>query len=178
MKKYSEQLKLAAVETYRTGGLGWKRSAALHDVEPSSLRKWVAAFEVHGVEGLREKRRELYGIEFRLQVLQRVRDEGLSYRQAAALFNIRSFNIIGRWERAYERDGMSGLEPKRTGPKKQMSKPKPPSVPPPQLEDKDRSREQLIAELNSLRLENTYLKKLDALVQSQTKSALVKGRKS
>lgn len=128
MKKYSEQLKLAAVETYRTGGLGWKRSAALHEVEPSSLRKWVAAFEVHGVEELRDKRRELYGIEFRLQVLQRVRDEGLSYRQAAVLFNIRNFNIIGCWERAYERDGMSGLVPKQTGPKKHMTKPKEPSA--------------------------------------------------
>ena len=133
---------------------------------------------MHGVAGLRDKRRELYRIEFRLQVLQRVRDEGLSYRQAAALFNIRSFNIIGRWERAYERDGMSGLVPKQTGPKKRMTKPKPLSVPPLQLDDKDRSREQLIAELNTQRLENTYLKKLDALVQSQAKSAPAKGRKS
>ena len=48
MKKYSEQVKPAAVEAYRTGELGWKRTAALHEVEPSSLRKWVAAFDVHG----------------------------------------------------------------------------------------------------------------------------------
>ena len=58
-------------EAYRTGELGWKRTAALHEVEASSLRKWTAAFDVHGAEGLRNKRKEVYGIEFRLQVLQR-----------------------------------------------------------------------------------------------------------
>ena len=47
LKKYSEQVKPAAVEAYRTGELGWKRTAALHELEPSSLRKWVAAFDVH-----------------------------------------------------------------------------------------------------------------------------------
>ena len=49
LKKYSEQVKPAAVEAYRTGELGWKRTAALHELEPSSLRKWVAAFDVHGL---------------------------------------------------------------------------------------------------------------------------------
>ncbi len=95
MKKYSEQVKLAAIQAYRSGELGWKATAKIHNVEPSSLRKWVAAYAVHGVDGVREKRRELYSREFRLKVLQRMRDEDLSYRQAAALFDIRSFNIIG-----------------------------------------------------------------------------------
>ena len=177
MKKYLEQVKLAAVEANRIGELGWRRTAALHEVAASSLRKWVAAFDVHGVEGLRNKRKDVYGIEFRLQVLQRMQDKALSLRQTAALFNIRNFNIIGSWERAYERDGMSGLTPKRVGPTKQMTNRKP-SEPPPRLEDNHLTREQLIAELNSLSLENTYLKNLDALVRSQTKSAAVKGRKS
>ena len=147
MKKYSEQVKLSAVEAYRIGKLGWKRTAALHEVEPSSLRKWVAAFDVHGVDGLRDKRKEVYGIEFRLQVLQRMQDKTLSLRQTAALFNIRNFTIIGSWERAYERDGMSGLTPKRVGPTKQMTNRKP-SESPPRLEDNHLTREQLIAEMN------------------------------
>ena len=108
MKKYSEQAKLASVQAYFSGQLGWKATAKLHDVEVSSLRKWVAAYRVHGVDGVREKRRELYDREFKLKVLQRMRDEDLSYRQTAALLGIRKFEIIGAWERAYERDGMSG----------------------------------------------------------------------
>ena len=58
-------------------------------------------------------RREVYYMEFKLTVLQRVLDEVLSHRQAAALFDIRNFNIIGVWQRAYDSDGMAGLVPYR-----------------------------------------------------------------
>jgi transposase len=46
--------------------------------------------------------------------------------------------------------------------------------PPAERSDADRSREELIAELNELRMENAYLKKLDALVQARQAP---KGRK-
>lgn len=154
MKKDSEQVKLAAVQAYRDGMLGWKAAAKMHDVETSSLRKWVAAYEVHGPDGVREKRRELHSKEFKLKVLQRMRDEDLSYREAAALFDISNFNIIGSWERAYERGGMAGLAPQWTGGRKKMTTPesqKSNSLP---LVDDKRTREQLLEELQSLRLEN------------------------
>jgi transposase len=44
-------------------------------------------------------------------------------------------------------------------------------------DDESRTRDELIAELNQLRLENDYLKKLDALVQKK-RSAQQKKRKS
>ena len=44
--------------------------------------------------------------------------------------------------------------------------------------DSDSSREDLLAEVNHLRMENAYLKKLDALVQANTKAAQQKKRKS
>ncbi len=34
-----------------------------------------------------------------------MRDDELSYRQVAALFDIRNFNIIGNWEHAYDEGG-------------------------------------------------------------------------
>lgn len=58
MKRYSQQVKLVVVQAYRSGELGWKATAKIHDVEPSSLRKWVAAYAVHGIDGVQEKRRE------------------------------------------------------------------------------------------------------------------------
>ena len=178
LKKYSEQVKLAAVQAYRDGTLGWKATAKAHDVETSSLRKWVAAYEVHGPDGVREKRRELYSREFKLKVLRRMRDEDLSYRQAAALFDIRNFNIIGTWERAYERDGMPGLAAQWAGRRKKMTTPENQKSNSSLREGDKRTREQLLEELQSLRLENAYLKKLDALVQSQAKSAPGRKRKS
>jgi transposase len=178
LQKYSEELKLAAIHTYRAGQLGWKAAAKVHNVEPSSLRKWVAAYEVHGIDGIRRKNIRQYSEAFKLEVLQRMRDEALSYRQVAALFNIRRFDVIGAWENAYERDGAAGLSSRRGGRSKQLTNgPAPKSEVTSQSDDK-LTREQLLAEVNSLRMENAYLKKLDALVQSQRKSAPGKGRKS
>lgn len=178
MQKYSEELKLAAIHAYRRGQLGWKAVAKLHNVGPSSLRKWVAAYEVHGIDGIRRKTVRGYSAAFKLEVLQRMRDEALSYRQVAALFNIRKFNIIGTWMKAYERDGHTGLSSRKTNRSKQLKKRPDPKPEVTSQNDDKLSREELLAEVNSLRMENAYLKKLDALVRSQTTSAPGKGRKS
>ena len=171
-------MKLAAVETYCSGRQGLMTTALLHKVGVSSLRKWVAAYQAHGIAGIRVKRRELYGVEFKLAVLQRVRDEGLSFRQAVALFDIRNFNIIGLWQRAYESDAIAGLVPYQVARHETMTKEKiTPSTPQP-CDDATRTRQELLEELNSLRLENAYLKKVNALVQIQAKSAQKKSRKS
>jgi transposase len=44
-------------------------------------------------------------------------------------------------------------------------------------EDEHRSREDLLAELNHLRMENAYLKKLQALVQARQSQTLRKKHK-
>ena len=124
MDKYSEQTKLAAVKAYCSGQHGLRATALLHNVGFSSLRKWIALYQAHGIAGISVKRREAYGVEFKFAVLQRVRDEGLSHRQTAALFDIRNFNIIGTWQRAYERDGRAGLIPYQIKPHRTMTKEK------------------------------------------------------
>lgn len=178
MEKYSEQIKLAAVEAYCCGQYGLSATALLHNVGVSSLRKWIAAYQVHGIGGIRVKRREVYEIEFKLAVLQRVRDEGLSLRQAGALFDIRNLNIIGLWQRAYDSEGIAGLVPYRVVRHETMTKEKTPPPAPQPCDDTARTRQELLVELNTLRLENAYLKKVNALVQTQAKSAQKKSRKS
>jgi len=111
LNKYTEQQKLDAVETYRSGELGLKKTAALHGVDVASLRKWVAGFEALGIAGIQQKRRQTYDLKFKLDVLQRMKADGLSCRQAGAIFNVRRCNSIAEWERAYSRDGIAGLMP-------------------------------------------------------------------
>lgn len=178
MVKYSEQIKLAAVKAYDSGKGGLKAIAAQFDVEVSSLRKWIAAYQANGVAGLRLKRRELYSIEIRLEVLRRVREERLSHRQAAALFNIRNFNVIGVWERRYERDGVAGLTPYQPAGHHRMTNEPPPTLTTDPGTDGTRAQQELLEELKSLRAENAYLKKFFALVQAQQKSAQEKERNS
>lgn len=177
MAKYSEQIKLAAVEAYGSGKGGLKAIAVEFDVEVSSLRRWIATYQANGIAGIRLKRRELYSIEFRLEVLRRMREERLSHRQAAALFNIRNFNIIRVWERRFERDGADGLAPYQSAGHKMASEPLPTSTND-AGNDGTRTQQELLEELKSLRAENAYLKKFLALVQSQRESTQERERNS
>lgn len=178
MYKYSEQQKLDAVEAYRSGELGLRATAALHNVDVASLRKWIAAYEALGVVGIQRKRRQTYDLHFKLQVVQRVKSDQLSYRQAGALFNVRRFDTIAEWERAYDKDGIAGLMPHQSG-RPQRKVPGLAPDPLPVSEDAETpSRQELLEELEALRTENAYLKKAKALVQHQTKSAPGRKRKS
>jgi transposase len=96
--------------------------------------------------------------------------EGLSDRQAAALFNVRNFNAVRDWMLQYDGVSVNSLSP-RTVRKKAVAKDK-------QSSSGHCSREELLAEVSQLRMENAYLKTLDALVQAKTKLARQKKRKS
>lgn len=178
MGKYKEQTKLAAAKDYCSGHLSLRAVAKLHAVDVASLRQWVAAYKAHGESGLRPKPKKCYSTAFKLSVLTRVREDGLSYRQAAALFDIRRFDVIGNWERQYSRGGAEALSFGSHGShNKKMKKPDPNATPAPSR-DAERSREELLDELNYLCLENAYLKKLDASVRASKRQAHESERKS
>jgi len=175
MAKYTEQFKLSVVEDYECGQSGYEGVAQEHGVDAATVRKWVAAYRVHGAAGVKRKY-ERYSREFKLLVLQQIRSEGLSDREAAARFNIRNSPVIGRWKRQYDAGGIDALLPRPTGRPKKM--PEQPSAPPPSPDDDTRARQELLDELNYLRMENAYLKKLEALAQAQQQSTQRKKRKS
>jgi transposase len=174
--KYSEKQKLAAVEAYMEGSHGLRATAASLGVGFDALRQWVAAYREHGKLGLQErKRRKRYAPEFKLEVLNRVRDQGLSYRQAAAIYDIRRFNMIGGWERAFAEKGLEGLisMPPGTRRRKEADVERDSSEP---HDNAARSRQELLDELRQLRMEVAYLKKAKALVRSKSPSAPKNGR--
>lgn len=167
MRKYTNQAKLAAVRDYCCGESGLKAVAQRHGVNVSSLRQWIAGYRAHGEEGVLTKKRAPtnFSAEFKLSVLNRMHEEGLSQRQTAALFNIRRFNVIGEWEEKFNQGGPKALGRVSGERRKTMSK-TPSDQAKQQNSDHERSRRDLLEELNSLRMENAYLKKLDALVQA------------
>lgn len=174
MTRYSEKVKRAAVQAYLTGNRGLAATAEAQGVGVHSLRSWVANYQVHGDAGLEKRAKKAYDAEFKLRVLQRVREEGLSYRQAGALFGVRRFDQIGAWERAFRDNGVAGLAPRHGNTeamKKNIKRP-----PPSEGDDKHPSPQELVREIEQLRMENAYLKKLDALVQARSKSAPKRGR--
>ncbi len=171
MLKHSLDLKVEVVKTVISGPDGHKRVAARYGLDPSMVRRWVAAYKAHGVVGLK-KPYALYSIEVRHEAVQSVLTDGLSVNEAMAKYNIPTHTTLQNWIRLYNEGGIEALQNKPTG-RPKMSKPLQPSrVSEKPLEEM--TREELLEELEYRRAEVAYLKKLDALIQSRKPAAKTK----
>ena len=97
---------------------------------------------------------QLYTGEFKQMVVETMMQERLSYREAAVKFGIGNHSHVANWERIYLTEGPEGLYIERRG---RGSKGRPTKFPKSVEED-------LLKEVQRLRAENAYLKKLQALV--------------
>lgn len=143
---------------------GQRKTATRFGVDQSDVRQWVNLYKAHGVSALVSFRRKLSPSEKEAVILY-MRQHRLSARQTAVHFNIKSISTVSTWIRRYDEHGMEGLNNQKPGRKKM---PKPPTRrksknPLPELTSGERE------ELEQLRAENAYLKKLQALIcQQQT----------
>ena len=108
-------------------------------------------------KGIPNKR---YTGEFKQRVVETMMQEKLSYREAARQFDVNDHKRVASWERIYLEEGPEGLYVERRG---RGSKGRPPKKLTPEVE------EDLLAEVQRLRAENDYLKKLNALVAERVR---------
>ena len=87
---------------------------------------------------------------------------GASIRKTAAHFNIPSFRTVSQWERIYYEQGKEALFKEQRGRRSKIGI-KRPGKPKTNME----TNEDMIAEVQRLRMENEYLKKLYALIQKR-----------
>ena len=165
MSKYDLEFKLSVIRYLEKEGAS-KKSASKHfGVNASCIRKWVWAYEYHGLEGLKH-RNGSYSAEFKESVVRYKKQNHLSGREVAARFNIPGPATIQAWERRYDEGGIQALTDQR-GQKKSMSKHLNES---PRKPLEEMSQEEMHAELQYLRAENAYLKKLKALIRQKKES--------
>lgn len=101
-----------------------------------------------------------YTPEFKIKVVETMRDEKLSYKETAGEFDIpQGDKTVANWERIYLEEGKEGLYIERRG-RKSTGRP---------TKFKKEVEEDLIAEVQRLRAENAYLKKLNALVTERVR---------
>jgi transposase-like protein len=164
MSKYTSEFKLDVINHYLSTGDGYKTTAELYDLQYHSIRKWVCAFNIHGLSSL-TKRYTSYTSDFKLSVLQYMDQHQFSINQAAAHFNIPSPSTIAVWQKLYNEDGLAALQAKPKG-RAPMPKPFKPFTPT-NKPVTQMTPDELMQELEYRRMETDYLKKLEALAQQK-----------
>ena len=161
LSKYSYEEKLEAVQRVLDEGMGYATSAHILGTATEHVRRWVLRYQQFGPEGLLKKKGSYDGA-FKVSVIEYMHENRLSLCQTAAKFGIHDDTTVGKWERIYYEEGPQALYRDNRGRKSKMSS------------DKQRKKklsketeEDLIAEVQRLRMENEYLKKLQALVQER-----------
>ena len=163
MSKYSHELELEVVKYYLEGHHSRAGTARKFGMPSSTpLKEWIKKYQEHGPEGLIKQQKSSYSGEFKQNVVEYMHDNHLSATQTAIHFRLQT-PIVLKWERIYYEEGPQGLYKERRGRSRNMeSKPKKKKL------DKQ-VEEDLIAENQHLKMENEYLKKLNALVQERIK---------
>lgn len=174
--KYTKEFKISAVRVYLKGSLSSAAFAKSIRLNDSTLRRWVDRYQQHGRSAFDVELSvsDRYDVDFKLSVLKKMDDDNLTYSATTAFFNLGGQSTVLRWKQLYERGGADALKPKGERMAAKVNNSSKSSI------DKNLTPEQaLIAkqleELEYLRAENAYLKKLDALIQSK-KSATKKKR--
>ena len=167
LTKYTIDEKSNAVLEYLEGKKSYKSIAQERNVGLSPLKRWVARYLKHGMEGLVSSYTN-YTLPFKLEVLKYMNEYGASINETAVHYNLPSDSTLLNWANQFKEGGIDALKPKKKGrlSMKKDTKKKSPA---------NDSQEALLAELEYLRAENAYLKKLNALVQE--KEALQRKKK-
>jgi len=163
---YPYEIKLAVVKYVLEEGHSRKEAAQRYDVSCTVVEKWVNLYQNHGKEGLlsrnRRSQQQNFTGKFKLNVLEYMEENNLSYTQTAAIFCI-DVVTVSRWARRYREEGAEALFKDNYGRNMLMT-------------DKGDRRpskaegetgENLREEIERLRMENAYLKKLNALIQER-----------
>jgi Transposase and inactivated derivatives len=172
-KKYSLEFKRRVARHYLESGEGAQRTGDRFGIDHGTVRRWVEHYKVRGDAGFLVRAGHT-SAEYKETVILSMWDNGDSSRKAAARFGIAASCTVSRWERLYREGGIIALQNKPKGR-------------PPLSEKKTGTDNKVTAphpefktieeELEYLRAENAYLKKLRALIQEQGKSKLPVKRK-
>ena len=159
MSKYSLEFKLEIVEKCLSGKFTPYDFEKEFKISNRKIYEWIHRYKLNGVNGLIKNQKSSYSGDFKKSVVEYMHANHLSGAEAAEHFNLGS-NVVYKWERIYYEEGPDALYEERRGRPKMSSKPK-------KKEINEKDKEDLIAEVQRLRAENAYLKKLRALVQER-----------
>ncbi|MDC0764154.1 IS3 family transposase [Brevibacillus sp. AG] len=161
MSKFTATDKLSAVLRYLYGAETHASIAESIGTHKSMVGVWVMQYEKHGADAFITSYTR-HSTQFKLDVLNYMKNHGTSPNETAAIFQISSPRLIRKWRSEFQSQGIDALKPKkkrRPAVKKENKKVTP----------VEGSVEALQAEVERLRMENAYFKKVEYLSSKQGK---------
>ncbi|PID23185.1 transposase [Sporosarcina sp. P3] len=163
MANYSNEFKMMIIQEYLDGITRYKTLAREYGVKADTqIRNWVKSYEMYGVKGVfRKKSKEVYSVQFKLDVLSFNKRTGTSLNETALHFGLINPPMISSWNKRFLEGGAEALDqpkgrPPMTDKAKNIKSTRTTS-------ENEMTREQTLERENELlRLEVAYLKKLKA----------------
>jgi transposase len=155
--RFTKEFKLECIRKYKTGEHIDDPGGCKHKTFWSNVLEWVRIYDCLGEVGLEHKKPKRTWQD-KMDMIQRIFD-GESIKSVAYSNGIK-VSLLSKWYKIYQESGIEGLKLDRRGrPPKMAKKPK--------TSNETKTKEELEKELEYLRAENEYLKKLNALVQKR-----------
>ncbi|WP_226683357.1 IS3 family transposase [Sutcliffiella horikoshii] len=172
MTIFTKEEKLLAARRYLDELYSYRELANQLGVDDSVLRYWVMLVKHHGDQAFVFPYTN-YSPAFKLRVIQFIKESNYSIREASAIFHIPDSCMVRRWKRKWETCGDAAFNPKEKRPSTMTSKHNKTSN-----NDKatNPSIEELKKELEYLRMENAYLKKLKGLSSGREVTKEIKAK--
>lgn len=164
MSKYDEDFKYRIVQEYLSGRNGITALARKYGVKSKdNVSKWIRQFENFGIDGLKQRKsKQIYTMNFKLDVLNYYYQSGLGMKDVAIKFNLPDPGMISTWKKQVDTVGINALKPKKKG-RTAMTKQTSNSS---KKKKKELTREQQLERENELlKAELAFIKKLRALGQ-------------
>jgi len=174
MPKYTKEFKIKLVLEYLSGEIGGARKVAdKYNIPKSTLELWINQYKFGGFDNLTKKlKNNQFTSEFKLSVIQYRQINNTSLRETAEHFNLVNGSMVNRWEKAYQKHGLSGLEDNRGRPKKDMTKLNKNSKDNTPINESEREELIRLREENRLlKMKIIYEKKLQALLLEEEAEA-------
>lgn len=155
--RYTKQFKLECIQKYKTGEHIDDPGGCKHKTFWTKVRGWVRIYDSLGEIGL-EHTKPKRTWKDKYDMIQRIID-GESISEIAYSNGIQE-ELLSKWYKIYQESGVDGLKLDRRGRHRKMAKK-------PKTSNETKTTKELEKELEYLRAENEYLKKLSALVQKR-----------
>lgn len=155
--KYTKEFKLKCVEKYKAGKPIPDPGGCKHETFQKKVRTRVRIYDSLGEKGLEHKKRA-WNWKDKLEMILKV--VGGNSITEVAISNGLKESLLSKWYKIYQKNGIDGLKLDRRGRPPSMGKKT-------KISNEEKTHDDLEKEIEYLRAENDFLKKLHALVQKR-----------